>query len=57
MKITLDKVDGKFEVKMVGTSAEVNVIIEALENSVSDNAKISSATTFLRKKLTEQTRR
>lgn len=57
MKITLEKVDGKFEVKMVGTAAEVNVIVEALENSLSDNQKISSATTFLRKKLTEQNRR
>lgn len=57
MKITLEKIDGKFEIKMIGTAQEANVIIEALENSVTDNQKIASATTFLRKKLTEQTRR
>jgi len=58
MKITLDKnAEGKYEIKMVGTLQECNVVVEALENSITDNKALNSTTIFLRKKLAEHAQR
>ena len=50
MKIEMLKSGDTYEIKMVGRLDECDVMINALENSVSDSPNVREATAFLRKK-------